>query len=79
MLTVADPSPTAAATRLPEPFVLWAYNPLVTGTYWLGAEYWALPDPAHPDIWSGLVRSELTRVQIVEPPERPADSAAVPE
>ncbi|GEM_PF-6000990 len=55
-------------TRLPEPFVLWAYRPLVPGTYWLGAECWALPDPSHPESWSGLVRSELTRMAITEQP-----------
>lgn len=45
-----------------------AFVPLRPGTYWLGAECWALPDPSHPESWSGLVRSEFTRIELLDTP-----------
>ena len=48
---------------------LWKYGPLEPGTYWLGAEYVADPDPHHPEAWSGGLNCEPVKIEVAAPPQ----------
>ena len=47
---------------------LWEYAPLKPGTYWLGAEYAALQDPSHPEMWFGGLNCQLVKIEVVATP-----------
>ena len=53
-------------TGLPGSTPNWEYQPLNPGTYWLGAEYSALPDSHNPKMWSGRLQSKLVKITVVE-------------